>query len=389
MRRLNLYKNIFCISLLGVATQAWALYSDEIDLRTCHQLPYESCDTRCSAGCQRVLMDDPTDTMAYYKLAINALNLASQPFMPDVDTNLRICSAIGVDGSALCEDLYAAITLSPHLFNIANRPSNPESALAWAEMAARRDDPEAKWILATFLASGAGLKEPNLVRAYNLMNKSFNVKPEREFAILHAMLLQHGWGGPENVLEADYYSKVGYAWLNSGLRVVSRTDNVFLDLIVQTAYQLGDGRLIHETAWYSTIKHNHLSDRSYSSEELDELLHNEETDHNVIADFYSRELLAANLGCSEAQDRLMEIEELLYLYEANDILDSGKVSADEMKREIDNNLKIISLSEDVSVTKKRITRSKYRHKNGFLKTLISFTSHHFNAFNESVKGMLR
>ncbi len=378
-----------CALLAGLTVSLPALgdgISDGTDAAACLAPPVESCDSRCAAGCARVLEDNPGEAMAYYKLAIRALSTTGDPFMPEVDTNLRICSALGTSESARCEILYAALTAYPHMYSIKDRPANPDAGRAWAERAATRDFPEARWALATFLALGAGGDGPDLERAYQLMNLDRSARPERQFALLHAMLLEHGWGGSENLLEADYYSKKGYEWLISGRRILSRTDSVYLDMIIRLAYELGDGRLIHETAWVSTVIKSRQSDKKYSFEALDEILDDEKSDLKAVGDFYGRELLAAKLGDAAAEARIQEIQELLRQYGQEELLEQGSAYAQERMNVImANREKVKAAGRGTARLKKQTRKSRRAERESRFKTFISTTAGGLRKVRESVR----
>lgn len=380
--------------MLLSAPQIYGLHSDSIDLSVCHSMPYESCDTRCAAGCERILMDNPADSVAYYKLAVRALNSPGGPFMPEVDTNLRICSYIGNDESAICEILYAAITAYPDQFSIKSRSANHESALAWAEQAGGRNYTEAKWVLATFLALGKGAEYPDLKRAYKLMNSTSGIKPEREFAILHAMLLEHGWGGTQNVLEADYYSKAGYAWYkNIARRSVSRLDNVFLAMIIRFGYIMGDARIIHETAWDLSVSRILPESVEYTPDELEDLLDSDDDHSEIITRFFGKELLAAALGSEDAEIKVIEIEEIIRKYDRDDIITAAKQYAEEHEtkiKETRNNALKVRFTDGKSNTSAR-RKSPGRHngkkQQGFVRSFFNTTANGFRRAGDAVKSV--
>ena len=380
--------------MLMPAQQIYGLHSDSIDLSVCHSKPYESCDTRCAAGCERILMDNPADSVAYYKLAVRALNSPGGPFMPEVDTNLRMCSYVGNDESAICEILYAAVTAYPDQFSIKSRPANHESALAWAEQAGERNYTEAKWVLATFLALGKGAEYPDLKRAYKLMDSTSDVRPEREFALLYAVLLDHGWGGTQNVLEADYYSKVGYAWYkNIARRSVSRLDNVFLAMIVRFGYIMGDARIIHETAWDLSVSRLLPESVEYTPDELEDLLDSDDDHSEIITRFFGKELLAAALGSEDAEMKAKEIEEIIRKYDGGDIIVAAKEYAEEHEakiKETRQNILKVSLTDrksSASARRKSPGRHTGKKQQGFVRSFFNTTANGFRRAGDAVKSV--
>jgi hypothetical protein len=366
-----------------ISGAAYGLNSDSIDLSSCHSMPLESCDTRCAAGCERILMDNPADTRAYYKLAVRALNSPGGPFMPEVDTNLRFCSYVGADESALCEILYAAITAYPDKFSIKGRPANSEAALAWVEQAGARNNAEARMALATFLALGEGAEYPDLKRAYRLLNSGSDVKPARQFALLHAMLLENGWGGTQNVLEADYYSKLGYSWYrNPARRSLSRTDNVFLEMIIKFGYLMGDAKIIHETAWSLSVSKFHPDSPEYTPDNLEDLLDTDDDNSAVVTDFCGREFLAVALGSEDAGVKAEEIEEIIRKYDGEDIIQAAKKYAEEQAALIMENRQMIlrpriADKSRVSSNRKKNSRRHSGRKSGLVKSIFNTATREF------------
>ncbi|MBQ8706496.1 MAG: hypothetical protein IJ523_00210 [Succinivibrionaceae bacterium] len=364
---------LFCaVCSLLLSSSVFGNHSDSLDLSLCHSGPLEVCDARCAASCRKVLLDNSSDAMAYYKLAQHSLSSASEseePFMPEVDTDLRMCSMIGSDDSALCEMLYATVMAYPQLYHIRTRPENPEAALAWAALAGKRDLPAARWQLAAFLAYGLGADSPDLKTAYRLMNEDAGHKPDKEFALLNAMLLEHGWGGPENVLEADRLSRVGYGWLENTRKARPAMDRLFLAMITDTAYLLGDGRLIHESAWGLTVGKRTDEYPKYSIESVEDII--DEDDENLLgalAGFYGRELLAAELDSPDAAERIRELEEVLKRYELEDLMQEAHDYMTRSLRDISRNRKEFASADTAALLTENLQRvrnaAKGRKKSG-------------------------
>lgn len=315
---------VVAVLALGAEVASASDPSVSEDARICHENPRAFCDDRCILSCNRVLNQNPYDALAHFRLAASLLNGPSVPFMPMVDTELRLCSELNEQISSWCEVLYAALTGFPDHFAIKDRRPNPASAYRWTKRAASRGSPYGRWSQATFLVSGTGIRR-NIRMAYQLLSKNTDSeKPLGPFALLYGILLNHGWGGPQNTALADQYLQTGYSWLGSS-RLANRVDSVYLQLIGKFAYAFGDATFMHRTIWGVTL--GEIDGTAYSADNFARLI--DQAEPSLIAEFVGVEQIAANLGSPEAVQRVAELKDVLQQAHRDDLT---KPIADVVKR---------------------------------------------------------
>lgn len=334
MRKRLVVKRIVLAAMFAMASNSMAApYIADADVKLCHQDSQYTCNDKCVLACTKVIEHNPYDSLAHYKIALASMNNTYDPFMPLIDSELRICSELNDDISSYCELTYAALVGYPNFFAIENRQANLKSAYRWVDIAASRDVAKARWAKAAFLASGTGVKR-DLVKAYKLLStKAEMEKPDAEFALLYGMLLDHGWGGQQNALLADYYNRIGYKWLFSKKRLRNRVDSVYLQMIGIFAYSFGDASLMHNTVWNLTL--GQIDDSVYTQDNFERLI--DKADINIIAEFVSIEKIAADLGNSDAITRYQEIQESLEKLGRTDIFDLSNEYEHNRKRAIAKN----------------------------------------------------
>ncbi len=315
MRSRLLNKILLSSVLLSLSSIALGVTNDSDNLQICHKSIVNICDEKCVLACLKVLENDPYDALAHYRIALSSLNGSTTPFMPIVDTELRSCSEANDEISTLCDITYAAVIGYPGHFAIENRSPNLKSAYKWVDKAATRDHPKGRWAKAAFLASGTGTKR-DLVQAYDLLaENSRNDKPNGPFALLYGILLDHGWGGPQNSLIADYYNRLGYEWLGSN-QIRNLVDLVYLQMVGNFAYSFGDAELMHRTVWRLTM--GKIDNSQYSLKNFELLL--TKVSNETVAEFVAVEQIASKLGNEEAQKCYQEIYESLNKLHRQDIL---------------------------------------------------------------------
>lgn len=357
-----------------------------IENESCFKGHLYNCDETCYKSCSMIdlnnVAQESEKAMIYYKLALYWLNLKPIPHRQRFFTNIYLCIDLNNDAIGNCYTLLGSLFAFPNTYNFIGESPNWLSAIERFKKGVIHNNDDSRILLSYAYALGLGTAAN--IKNSILLLKELEKKGEMKMgALLYSIFLRNGWSTPKDLNLAKEYEKEGLEWYKENSN--NPIANDIYQLYIKAGFKLGDGAFIHDHAWEFVFDKN----SEYSDEKLKNFLITSENEEELVK-FYAYEKIASIFDKSEhIKNRLTEIDEIFEIYGRKDLITLGEKKANNLKKEILNNMRIAGLIEhnnDEILTKNTSNKNKPKNKKD---SFWDKTEESINNMGRAIKGLFK